>query len=118
MFVHIFLSYFVAEQLISDLGLLYVASPHLSIPCFSVPVTYSQYLLAVLQYCLSPLSSFAIRSSATDCIEERLPSVWVLYPYVEYQQPAKAFNLYNITNDIHGSSYDLYDSLLYLILYL
>lgn len=105
-------------SLISDLGLLYEASPHLSVHCFSFPVSYYQFLLAILQYCRSPSSSFAIRSSATNCIEEHLPSVCVLYPCVEYLKPAKAFSLYSITNAIHGSSYDLNDSLLYLILHL
>jgi len=72
---------------ISNFGLLYMASPHLSIHCFSLPVSYAQYFLRNLLYRLIPSSfRFAYKSFS----RTTLPNIFLYCTYVHYVQPTVA----------------------------
>jgi hypothetical protein len=95
---------------ISGLGLLYTASPRLSIHCLSFQITYAQYLLGILLYCQS-LSCFRFvhMSFATVVLYNIFLGVRSLSMCWIWPGHCSVFAL--TTTDEHGSSCTLYNSL-------
>jgi hypothetical protein len=117
MFVHIFSSSFLAQQLDIESSLVYGLS---SLVCSLLLPSSVLFPVSSCSPPILPQSIIVVCHQVICCsLYWRTSSFHMCTQSIrEYLQPAKAFSLYNVTDDIHGSSYDLYDSLLYLILHL
>lgn len=66
---------------IPNFGLLYIVSPHLSVHCFSLSISYAQYFLRNLLYRLIPSSfRFAYKSFS----RTTLRNIFLYCTYVQY----------------------------------